>query len=174
MRLMSVMGAIVMCATSAYGGVLTFDLTATTLSVLPGGTIEFTGTLTNTEANTVYLNGDVAILLYTGLSLDDSPFFSNSPLFLLSGASYVGPFFDVTADAAAIPGSYTGSYTIQGGLDANTFDNVATRGFTVNVAGVPEPKSYHLLMAGLLIIAGIRSMFYPNIRLTPRRSSRGA
>jgi len=120
------------------------DLTPATLSTAPGGTVQFSGTLTNTGADDLFLNGDVIILSYPDLTVDDSPFFINSPPFLLPGGSYVGPFLDVTADATTIPGSYSGSYTIQGGADSNTFDNIAEQDFTVEVSSsvvVPEPNS---------------------------------
>lgn len=152
----SLLIALAMCAPAVRAGVMAFDLTPSTLSVLPGGTIEFTGTLTNTGTDDVYLNGDVAILPDTDLSLDDSPFFADSPLFLSGGQSYDGPFFDVTADATAIPGTYGGSFAILGGADGNTFDNLAAQDFTVTVAsGSPEPNSSLLIAVPLLIAAGI-------------------
>jgi hypothetical protein len=130
----------VLSVQETYAGVI-LDFTPATQSLIPSDTVEFSGTLTNTGVANVFLNGDVSILAYTGLSLDDSPFFINAPLFLVPGQSYVGPFFDVTAAASALSGSYSGSYTIQGGSDANTFDDLASQDFTLNVgSGVPEPN----------------------------------
>ncbi|MGD0859512.1 MAG: PEP-CTERM sorting domain-containing protein [Terracidiphilus sp.] len=133
------------------------DLTPPTLDTAAGGTVEFAGTLTNTGDADLYLNGDVVILPYPDLTVDDSPFFNNSPLFLSPGDGYTGPFIDVTVDPATPSGSYSGSYTIQGGTDPNAFDNLATAGFTVNVGEVtatPEPNTTLLIASGLAALAG--------------------
>jgi hypothetical protein len=152
-----------------HAGVI-FDLTPAVLSTSAGGMVEFTGTLTNTSASNVFLNGTVGILPNTQLTLDDSPFFINSPLFLMPSESYVGPFFDVTADATALPGIYSGSFTIQGGVDADTFDNLATQIFTVNiVSSVPEPNSLPVLMVALAAAIIIKRQ--PRWRSFPFRRS---
>lgn len=140
------------------GVILTF--TPSTLNTVAGGTVEFVGTLTNTGTADVYLNGDVVILPYPDLTVDDSPFFISAPLFLSGGSSYTGPFIDVMADLAAVSGSYGGSYTIQGGVDANTFGNLATQDFSVNVSSsVPEVNSFLLAAVGLLVIVVIRRLW---------------
>lgn len=154
----------------AHAGVI-FNLTPTTLSTVPGGTIEFIGTLTNSGAADVFLNGDVSILPNTLLTLDDSPFFINSPLFLMPSQSYVGPFFDVAADAGALSGIYSGSFTIQGGADSNTFDNLASQSFTVNViSSVPEPN-YSMLSAFALAMIVVLSFIPRPSRKSPARPS---
>jgi hypothetical protein len=137
--------------------VLTF--TSPTLTVTPGGTVEFDGTLTNTGIDDLYLNSAAIDSLFPDLTVDDSPFFADSPLFLSPGDSYTGHFFDVTADAATLPGSYDGAYTIQGGADSETFDDIATANFTVDVSSpVPEPNPLILIATGLAMIAlvGVR------------------
>ena len=58
------------------------DLKPPTLDTAAGGTVEFAGTLTNTGDADLYLNGDVIILPFPDLTVDDSPFFNNSPLLL--------------------------------------------------------------------------------------------
>jgi len=156
---------------AAYADVI-LNLAPSTLNVRPGGTIEFIGTLTNTGTTDVYLNGDLSSLPYMELSLDDTPFFADSPLFLSAGGSYNGPFFDITADASAIPGSYTGSYTVQGGADSNAFVNLASQDFTVDVgssASVPEPNYSIFSTAVLIIIILMRSL--PSMRNYPGRHS---
>src|SRR5690349_9486856 len=75
---------------------LILNLKPADMTVAPGGTVEFAGTLENMETANVFLNGDVIILPNIQLTVDDTPFFENSPLFLVPGESYVGPFFDVT------------------------------------------------------------------------------
>ncbi len=129
-----------------------------TLAIAPGGTIEFTGTLTNNGADDVFLNGDFVLLPFPDLTVDDSPFFANSPLSLAPGASYNGPFIDVTADLTILSGVYDGSYTVQGGVDSNAFDNLAVEDFSVDVgsaASVPEPNYYPVSAAGLLLIVAL-------------------
>jgi hypothetical protein len=143
----------------AHADALNFSLTPATLSASAGGMVEFTGTLTNPGSNDVFLNGDVAVLPYSSLALDDSPFFIFSPLFLAGGETYTGPFFDVTVNAAALPGAYSGSFTIQGGPDSNTFDNLAVQDFEVDVvasAPIPEPGSIALVSSSAVLLALLR------------------
>jgi len=129
-------------------------LTPSSLDTVASGTVELDGTLTNTGTTDLYLNGDVVILNYANLTVDDSVFYLDAPLFLSAGDSYTGALFDVTANAAAPSGSYSGTYTIQGGADSDTFDDLATADFTVDVGTtVPEPKSFVLLATGLSMIA---------------------
>ncbi len=127
------------------------------LSTAAGGTVEFDGTLTNTGLADLYLNGDQISFYFSDMTVDDSPFIFNAPLFLSPEGSYTGAFIDVTADAATPSGSYSGSYTIQGGADANTFDNIATADFMVNVGStVPEPNPFLLIASGLVFISVVR------------------
>ena len=95
--------------------VLTF--TPSTLTTAPGGTVEFDGKLTNTGTYDLYLNGDTVSPLPPGVTADDSLFIIFGPLYLSAGDSFTGPFIDVMADAATPSGSYSGTYTIQGGTD---------------------------------------------------------
>jgi hypothetical protein len=136
-----------------------FNLTPPMLSTAAGTTIEFTGTLTNTGSAEVFLNGDLSMLLYSNLTLNDSPFFANSPLSLAAGGgSYFGPFFDIIVDPVAVPGVYTGSFMIQGGADSSTFSNVASQNFQVTVvSGVPEPTVFIFVAIALAAIAFTRS-----------------
>jgi hypothetical protein len=122
---------------------------------------EFTGTLMNPGTSDVYLNGDVSSLPYPDLMVDGSPFFTFSPLFLPGGGTYTGPFFDVDVSPSAASMTYDGTFTIQGGADANSFDNLAEQDFTVVVGSevpvseVPEPNSLMLSVTVALIMAAV-------------------
>jgi hypothetical protein len=144
-------------ATARADATLTF--TSSTLTIDAGGTVEFDGTLTNTGTGDIYLNSDSFYLPYADLTVDDSPFFADSPSFLSPGDSYSGPFIDITADETISSGSYSGTYTIQGGADGDTFDDIATVDFTVDVGSTsttPEPSPFLLMATGLAMIAVVR------------------
>src|ERR1035437_7396796 len=127
-----ILGGLAVASLNTARADLIFNLTPPMLSAPPSGTVEFTGTLTNTGIADVFLNGDVSVLPYLTLMLDDSPFFANSPLSLAAGGGlYSGPFFDVIVDPGAVPGTYTGSFTIQGGADSSTFNNLASQNFQI-------------------------------------------
>jgi hypothetical protein len=153
LRNLVVIGVVLVALRTTQAAVI-FNLTPSVLNTSPGGTVEFTGTLTNTGSTEVFLNGDSASLLSPFLTLDDTPFFANAPLSLAAGGgSYSGPFFDVIVDPTALPNIYSSSFTIQGGADSNAFDNLATRSFEVVVTSVPEPKVLPVVLMGLLLIA---------------------
>lgn len=125
----------------------------------PGSTLQFFGTLSNpSTTDTVFLNGDTATVP-TGLALDDSPFINNAPLSLGplgSGTDiYTGDFFDVSIDPAAQPGTYTGTFEIQGGADSNAQDTVAAQDFTVSVLPQAVPEASSVTSMGLLLMLGL-------------------
>jgi hypothetical protein len=128
-----------------------FQLNPTDVTAAPETDVSFSGVLTNTGGSDLFLNGDVSILPFAGLILDDSAFFSNAPLFLSPGGSYSGPFFDVLISDVT-PGPYAGSFTIQGGDDGNSFDDLASQDFRISVPAVPEPRYEAALLAGLLVL----------------------
>jgi hypothetical protein len=133
-------------------GDLILTITPDSLSATPGGTIEFTGTLMNTGGSELFLNGDLSELGYSGLTVDDSPFFSDAPLSLDPDGSYTGPLFDVVVSSGTPAGTYAGSFTVQGGTDANAVSNLATQNFQVNVGAVPEPRSVGFILIGMSTI----------------------
>ena len=157
--LISLIFAIVSAGTARADAVLTF--TPNTLQITPGGTVEFDGTLANTGTTAIYLNNDVFSFLSPDLTIDDSPFIFEGPSSLAAGDSFTGAFIDVTADAATLSGSYSGTYTIQGGADGDTFDDIATADFTLDAGSTsitPEPNPFLFLATGIMIlaVAGLR------------------
>ena len=128
-------------------------------------TLEFSGTLSNPTSADVFLNGDLSFLDQS-LTLDDSPFFNFAPLSLAAGGEYSGPFFDVVVSPATPSGTYAGTFTIQGGADGNTFDNLATANFTVDVTGASVPESHldAILLLAFVILAASRRRRWRTLR----------
>jgi len=114
----------------------------------PGGVFIFDAAVTNNQPFVVFLNGD-SPTVDAGLTLDDSPFFNTWPLFLAPGDTYTGELFSVTAPAWGLGSNfYTGSFTLQGGIDGNASDNLATVTFDIQVT--PEPSTFLLFGGGVL------------------------
>ncbi len=177
MRTPTILPVLILAVLPASGDVLNFALTPAVLSA-PAGiatTLEFTGALSNPTKGDVFLNGDVAALDPT-LTLDDSPFFTFSPLFLPGGGTYTAPFFDVLVGSTILPGGYSGSFTIQGGADAMAFENLATQDFTVDVVAtaVPEPGFPTVMPMALLILVKYLLRRAPEPRGRARRPPQGA
>ena len=138
--------AIAVASVGAARADLVLTLAPSSLNVLPGGSVQFTGTLTNTGSTSVFLNGDsITSSVYLSgnssnlpvpsLTVDDKPFIFGAPLMLQPGGTYSGPFFIVTANAAMTFGSYFGTYSVQSGPDRKTFTTApgSTALFTVVV-----------------------------------------
>jgi hypothetical protein len=118
----------------AHASSLGFTLASDTLFGGQGGVVAVKGTLTNTDAADVFLNGVLSFISLSGLTVDDQPFFLNTPLFLSPGESFTGEVFAVDIEPQAAVGTYQGSFTIQGGADANAFDTLSSVTFAVQVA----------------------------------------
>jgi ABC-type cobalt transport system substrate-binding protein len=137
---------------SARADMLTVSFLASDLAGYANDTLSFTGTITAPSSNTdnVYLNADSLNLSSLFLTLDDTPFFVNAPLFLPPSGTFTGVLFTVTINPAAPIGHYTGFFTILGGdhLDPSALSALsAPAPFAVDV--VPEPASLLLLGTGL-------------------------
>lgn len=121
-----------------------------------GQTLQFFGTLTNTSADTVFLNSDD--LNPTGLSITSNDLFlANLPAFLAPNgqagdSSGDVELFDLTLSVPlrdAIT-TFPGTYTIVGGADANAQDIVGSANFSVST---PEPSTAYLLLAAFLAVS---------------------
>ena len=131
---------------------LDFDLS--TLTITPGQTITFSGTVTNTSKTTgVNLVSD-SYNLYSGfLALDDTKYTLLAPSALGPGESFSGGLFDVSIISTPTDGLYDGNFTI---LTDNGVNDV-TQSFHVNVSTgstVPAPGALTTpLLAGLIALA---------------------
>ena len=145
--------------TSHAGSILVIFSPSSTLDGQPGQTLDFVGTLTDTDPDLSapeYINSDSYNLV--GLPLDDSPFLSNAPIFLIPG-QVSNPFlmFRVPIPVAQPLGLYSGTFTVIGGQDGgdgSAQQPIGTGNFTVNV--VPEPSTTLLLGAGLITLLRCR------------------
>src|SRR5579883_1474585 len=121
-----------------------------------GTTLTFNATLENIGTDPifpVFLNGAEASLTGNGLMLDTSPFFQNAPLSLNSGETWTGDIFTVAIAPTALPGNYTGSFTVVGGPDDMTQNDLLTQNFQVTVlpaTSVPAPGALVTALVGIM------------------------
>ena len=124
--------------------------------VSPGGSISFSGTVTNTDAtNEFFLNGDQVLLSgfnVGGFTIDDSAFLLGSPLSLSPSASYTGALFTLYAPSGLLSSSYAGSFTVLGGL--SSFDNGPIGSQSLSFRAVPEPGIASFLVVSFITGAG--------------------
>jgi opacity protein-like surface antigen len=119
------------------------------VTVQAGSSVTVIGTIAN-GGNPSFNISSWTITLGSALLTFDDTGFQGSPFVLNSGDSF-GPtgFFDIFADIALTPGSYTGSFTVRDDIRQLP----VTKDFRIDVtpAGstVPEPASMLLLASGL-------------------------
>jgi hypothetical protein len=140
-------------ATAFAGTVFTVDLDSSSLIGSPGAAVTFTGTILNASGVELFLNGAGGYLSSSELTLDLTPFFTLTPLSLLDGESYAGDIFSVAISDVALSGEYSGTFTIQGGVDSATFDTVGSADFQVQVSETPEPSSASLVGWASVVLA---------------------
>lgn len=130
----------------------------------PGGTLSYTGILSNTGLTTVFLNSANLNLAGSSFTPDFiNPFFNNVPFFLDAGQFTASiELFSVLVNNPFLDpnGAYVGSYTLLGGVDSGSQDILASAVLTVNVGAtaVPEPNTFPVMAAalvGLLAWAGV-------------------
>ncbi len=145
--------------------VLSVELVQSTLTGTPGATVAFFATIFNLSAtDTIFLNGDSSITSTPFLTVNDAPFNANAP-FSLDPSADSGPdpfeFFDITIDSSAVPGTYVGNlFSIVGGTDAGTFDDLVDVPFSVTVdapsVSTPEPATLWLFLTVLIALGVVR------------------
>jgi hypothetical protein len=141
-------------AAAVRGDSLDVTLTQASQTVAQGTlVVTFGATISNpSSTDTVFLNGDSSITSSTLVSVDDTPFLTGAPLFLTPGQSS-GPLtlFNVDLPGNLAAGTYTGVFSILGGLDGVTFNTLSNSSFSVTVASnTPEPGTMLLLAVGLV------------------------
>jgi len=148
--------AIMLLPIAAQADPITLSLTPNTQTGVPGSLLTFGGSLTNTSTSLLFINGlNLQLNAPSGsFTLDDSAFFINVPPQLLAGQSTnTIPLFTVTLGNGVLPGTYTGSLTILGGLTGADFNDLGSQFFQITVQSptdpVPEPATIILLGTGL-------------------------
>ena len=118
-------------ATSAQAD-LTLQLSPANRPAAAGGTVTFSGLLTNTSAtDKLYLNNIQASLSTGTTTLKSNSFFGNVPGILLPGETYNGPLFGVKLESGVANGNYNGSVTLQGGADIFANGTLASSNLTL-------------------------------------------
>lgn len=132
---------------------LTFTFTESLLTGGQNRTLTFAATLTNTGTDTVFLNGNDFSVSGSDITLDDTKFFMNAPLSLNANGTWTGEIFDAIISPTAPADVYSGAFTITGGADSSTFDNLARQTFQVRV--VPAPSGLLAVIVGIVPGVGV-------------------
>jgi hypothetical protein len=118
-----VLAATLLLSSRTFADTIDLGLNAPVQLGTTGSTLSFVATVSApaTNGGTVFLNGD-SFNLSSPLILDDSGFFFDFPLSLDPGDNFSGTLFSIALPSNLAAGLYTGSFTILGGADADTFD----------------------------------------------------
>ncbi len=124
------------------------------MPMTPGGSISWSGTLTNTGLQDLYISGD-EILISPSLSftIDDTPLLTPVQLYpLVAGGTYSGLLFTLTAPNVILNGTFNGSFTLLGAADTFNTNPIGSQTFSFNA--VPEPEAIALLFTSVLAGTG--------------------
>jgi hypothetical protein len=113
-----------------------------------GSSLSFNATVAAPSTNSadVFLNED-SFNVDAPLTLNDDGFFLGFPLSLSPGESFTGLLFTVFLPTTTSNAIYDGSFSILGGPDGASANDLADVQFEVNT--VPEPTTLLMLGAGL-------------------------
>lgn len=133
------------------------------INAATGGTATFSATLTNNNPYPLYLNSDNYSIQNPAI-LDDTLFQNyfaplSGPQHVLAanGGTLTIDLFQVSLAAGTFPDVYSGIFTLQGGANSLSDDNLATQQFAVEaatVSDVPETESA-VVMALLFGLSGV-------------------
>jgi hypothetical protein len=153
-------GLIVLLSSCALADTVSITFTSSLLNAAPGQTVTFSATISNPQATTVFLNSDI-VNIAAPLIPDDTKFFLNTPPSLSPFQSVTAAILDVKVPLNALPGLYSGKFTIQGGSTPADLTDIGSANFAVALP-VPEPDSLTLLMtAVIMFLLGRRRFLTP-------------
>lgn len=141
----------------------------------PGQTLRFTGTIFNSGASDVWANSNsinLASITPTAFTLVDLFSFPIIPPGQDTGS--IDLFEYTITDPFPDPfDTYFGSYTLLGGIDIDSSEILTNADFSITVApasaGVPEPSTFLLVVAGLGAWATVRRIRPTAASETPAR-----
>jgi hypothetical protein len=139
----------------ARADIVSITLDSPILTGSPGDVFQVFGQISNITNNPVFLNSDTFNLNGIPQSALNDLFLSNVPVSLGpfgQGADSSGDIelFDITIPSPFAGGTYSGSYSLVGGVDGNAQDSLDSVSFTVDVLEplqAPEPASVWLMLA---------------------------
>jgi|GEM_PF-3403977 hypothetical protein len=134
---------------------LLFSLTPNVRGGTPGGSVSYTGTLTNQGSSTIFLNSLVANISDPTFSVDPFSFFSYVPATLAGGATYSGAIFDLQIETGAVPGqSGSGVVSLMGGTSGSANQTLANADFFIVVTPAPPAAAVFAVCGAAIAGAG--------------------
>lgn len=146
---------------------VSFTLSNAAQSTTPGTTLTYSGTLTNTSGNTIYLNGISFLGPFASVDndpgcvgssvpcTDETPFLTYVPFSLSASgpdSTYTGALFNLVVPTTSSLGTFTAFVNINGGPGMN--DNVPiTSSLAFSTTLTPEPSPWLLMATGLAGLA---------------------
>ena len=136
---------------------LQFTLNPATQTYGQGATATWSATFFNTGASLLTFAGIGFSGLPTGLSADDTMYFTNfHGTTLGAGASVTANLFTTTADPAVLPATYNSNVTVTYSGGAPSPADASALFTSIITAAIPEPGTLCLLGMGGFLGLGIR------------------
>ncbi len=141
--------AFLFTAAPAPADTLKLTLFNPTITLGPGNTYEFDGTVSAPLSNTMVQNLSDSLNPDSPLVGDDTDFLIDAPLALAPGQLYTGALFTITLPTGEPAGTYSGIFDVVG----NDISVYSEARFTTNAPTpatvTPEPGTWLLLSSGL-------------------------